>query len=182
MQGRNEWTGTPVRWAWAAGLLISLLTAGAAWADLYGEPLREAEETSIEKILADPEAWDGKRVRVSGEVGQVCPMQGCWMEIEEAGGESRIRVKVEDGVIVFPESAIGRQAVAEGVVQLLPMKRDAYVRWLRHLAAEKGETFDDSAVGEGPFRLIQILGEGAEIAGDSTAEESATAATSAETR
>ena len=45
---------------------------------------------------------------------------GCWMTLAPAGaaGEhpATLRLKVEDGVIVFPVSARGRTAVAQGVV------------------------------------------------------------------
>jgi hypothetical protein len=43
------------------------------------------------------------------------------------------------------------------------MTKDRYVAWLEHLADERGETFDASAVGEGPFRILQLKGTGATI-------------------
>ncbi|MEM7050407.1 MAG: DUF4920 domain-containing protein [Acidobacteriota bacterium] len=145
-------------------LLLTLVLAPVAFAETYGAGVKETETTSIAKIVADPDAFDGKRVRIAGEVLQVCPMEGCWMELQEGEDGDKIRVKVQDGVIVFPASAVGKNAVAEGVVELLPMKREAYVRWLRHLADEQGKEFDEASVGEGPYRLIQVRGEGAEIA------------------
>ena len=41
-------------------------------------------------------------------------------------------------------------AVAEGVVEAIPMTRESYVDWLQHLAEEKGKKFDPATVGEGP--------------------------------
>jgi hypothetical protein len=75
-------------------------------------------------------------------------------------------VKVDDGVIVFPVTSKGKLAVAEGVVEAIPMTRDEYVDWLEHLAEERGGKFDASKVGEGPFRIVQIKGTGARIAGE----------------
>ena len=53
-------------------------------------------------------------------VTAVCEHMGCWMTLAPAGaaGEhpATLRLKVEDGVIVFPVSARGRTAVAQGVV------------------------------------------------------------------
>ncbi|HEX7183462.1 MAG TPA: DUF4920 domain-containing protein [Thermoanaerobaculia bacterium] len=133
-------------------------------AETYGGGVTLAETTSIGKILADPDAYVGKRVRIEGQVLDVCPMKGCWMEIaEEKGGGERIRIKVDDGVLVFPVSSKGKMAVAEGVVEAIPMEREQYVRWLRHLAEETGQTFDPKSVGEGPFRIIQIQGMGARV-------------------
>ena len=61
-------------------------------------------------------------------------MKGCWMELSETKSGSSLRVKVDDGVIVFPVTAKGKLAVAEGVFEATPMTRDQYVAWQAHLA------------------------------------------------
>lgn len=143
--------------------------AAAAVADgeLYGESLKLDEAVLIEAILADPEAYAGKRVRVEGRVREVCPKKGCWMDLVPAevseGGEAALRIKVEDDVIVFPGDAVGSVAVAEGVVEVVEMERQRYVAWLAHQAEERGEDFDPSTVGEGPFQWVQVKGEGARL-------------------
>lgn len=131
----------------------------------YGEGVQLAEPTPISAIVADPEAWIGKTVRVEGRVGDVCPMKGCWMELAEEESGKVVRIKVDDGVIVFPSDATGRAAVAQGEVTAIEMSREDYVGWLAHLAEERGETFDEEAagIGEGPFRIIEIRATGAEI-------------------
>jgi hypothetical protein len=93
-------------------------------------------------------------------------MRGCWMELADGEDGPVVRIKVDDGVIVFPAEAAGRAAAAEGVVRVVEMSREAYLGWLAHLAEERGESFDAAAagVGDGPFRLIQIDAAGAEIA------------------
>ncbi len=122
------------------------------------------ETTSLAKILADPDAYVGKKVRIEGRVADVCPMKGCWMELSEEKGGSKLRVKVDDGVIVFPVTAKGKLAVAEGVVEAIPMTRERYVAWLEHLAEERGQKLDPATVGSGPYRILQIRGTGARIA------------------
>ena len=47
---------------------------------------------------------------------------------EEKGGGARLRVKVDDGVMVFPVTAKGKLAVAEGTVEAIPMEREQYVQ------------------------------------------------------
>jgi hypothetical protein len=149
-------------WALLATLAV-LPPAGPAQADeTYGGGVTLTETTSIGKILADPDTYVGRQVRIEGQVTEVCPMKGCWMEIAEPEGD-RIRVKVEDGVIIFPQDAKGKRAVAEGVLEALPMDRAEYVRWMSHLAEERGETFDAAKVGEGPFRILQLRGLGARV-------------------
>lgn len=146
-------------------LLLGLLAvaAPAARAAEYGKGVKVAEATPIAKILADPDAYVGKTVRIEGKVLDVCPMAGCWMELAEEGGKEKLKVKVDDGVIVFPMTAVGKLAVAEGTLEAIPMTREKYVEWLKHLAEEKGETFDAASVGEGPFRILQLKGTGARV-------------------
>lgn len=144
-------------------LVLAAVPALAGEKD-YGKGVTLTETTSVAKILADPDAWVGKTVRIEGKVMDVCPMAGCWMELEEGDGAAKLRVKVDDGVIVFPVTARGKLAVAEGVVEAIPMTREKYVAWLEHLAEERGQTFDPSTVGDGPFRIVQVKGTGARIA------------------
>ena len=128
-----------------------------------GDPLELDETTPIPDLLADPAAWAGRRVRVEGEVAEVCPLRGCWMTLG-ATDASILRVKVEDGVVVIPADAAGRRATVEGVVTVEEMSRAAWVAWQVHLAAERGATFDEATVGEGPFRRVQLRGESISIA------------------
>jgi hypothetical protein len=143
--------------------LAAALPAALAGAQTYGAGVALAEPTPLAAVLADPEAWAGKRVRIEGRVAEVCPKAGCWMELVEEAGGHRLRVKVDDGVIVFPADAVGRLAAAEGVVEVLPMSRESYRAWLAHLAEEQGRPFDEAEVGAGPFRLVQVRGAGAEV-------------------
>ena len=146
-------------------LALLILVASAAWSaepQTYGEGVHLTTATSIQEIVSDPEAWNGKAVRVEGKVVGVCEKKGCWIELESRD-MNRLRIKVEDDVIVFPTEAKGRWAVAEGMVSVREMTRDQWIAWQSHLAEEKGETFDESTVGEGPYRLVQVQGTGAEI-------------------
>lgn len=142
-------------------LVTLLLVALPAAAESYGEGVTLEASTPITQILADPEAWQGKKVRVEGTINEVCPRKGCWMSLRQ--GDAAVRVKVEDDVIVFPAEAVDHQAVAEGEVEVLELERERYISWMAHLAEEKGETFDEASVGEGPYRLVQIQGTGATI-------------------
>jgi starvation-inducible outer membrane lipoprotein len=154
-----------------ASLLLSLFLLASASllrADepkSYGAGVTLTETTSVASILADPDAYVGKKVRVQGKVADVCPMKGCWMEIAEEKDGSSLRIKVDDDVIVFPVSAKGKLAVAEGVVEAISMDRDQYVAWKSHLAEESGKKFDAATVGNGPYRVLQLRGTGARITG-----------------
>jgi hypothetical protein len=90
-----------------------------------GVTLKDA--TPIKSILERPDTYVGKTVRIDGVATAVCAHMGCWMAVaaegvENAGGNEQrptIRLKVDDGVIVFPVSAKGRKVSAEGVFEAL---------------------------------------------------------------
>jgi hypothetical protein len=151
----------------AAPLLLAAPLAGLDCAKTsYGKGVTLADSTPIPTLLARAEEYVGKPVRVDGVVADVCAMAGCWMEIRAAEGGEVVKVKVEDGEIVFPVAARGKQAVAEGELERLEMDRAQYVRWAKHAAEERGQGFDQAGIGAGPFRVYQIRGTGAEVCAD----------------
>ncbi len=151
---------------WVLGFSApALLADGASSGDLIvtvGSELKVAEPTSIAAIKSQPHEFAGQRVQVAGQVEGVCQRRGCWLDIADADGLS-LRVKVEDGVLVFPAESVGGEAVVEGEVEIQEMERPAYIAWQRHLAEDAGQKFDDSEVGEGPFEMVRIRGRGARL-------------------
>jgi len=145
-------------------LTAALATAAVALAgtDVYGEGVNLETTTPIADIVADPDAWNGKTVKVEGKVDGVCARKGCWIELANESGDC-VRIKVQDDVIVFPQEAVGRFAVAQGTVEVEDMPRGQYVAWMKHVADEKGVDFDEASIGEGPHRFVQVMGTGAEI-------------------
>ncbi|MDA8016505.1 MAG: DUF4920 domain-containing protein [Thermoanaerobaculia bacterium] len=158
------------RYALAAFVLLALALPPTATeatdsvSGTYGEAPTLEDVTPIADIVANPEAFQGREVLVEGKVQGVCAKAGCWMELADGEGHE-VRVKVEDGVIVFPVAAVGVNAAAQGTVSVHDMSRDEYLGWQRHLAEEMGEEFDESSIGEGPYQLVQIAGTGAHIDG-----------------
>ena len=145
--------------------LLLLLWASSAFAGdpkKYGEDMTVKELTKISDILAHPELYSGKRVKVEGTVLDVCMMSGCWIRIAGDKGSESVRFKVEDGVIEFPGEAKGQIAVGEGIVSVKTLSIDDQIRQGKHLAEEEGKTFDPKAV-QGPKVAVQINGKGAEL-------------------
>lgn len=98
-------------------MCAGLVTAGDA--KTYGEGVTLAKAVAIEALLANPEDYAGQKVRVDGVVTGVCKTRGCWMQVSDPDTGNSIKVKVEDGVIVFPYTAMGHEASAEGVFEIL---------------------------------------------------------------
>src|SRR5207237_6299847 len=127
-----------------------LLASGALLADQkFGKPLTLPEPTPLAQIESQPEKYVGKTVQVRGRVSEVCQMMGCWMNIIDPVGERSIRIKVNDGEIVFPESAVGKLAVAEGKLVKLELTREEAVAQAQHEAEEQGRKFDPKSIRKG---------------------------------
>ena len=103
----------------ATALLMALGTVAIRGAETFGEAPTVKDATPIAQLLAKPADFQGKTVRVEGIVTGVCTMMGCWMGIASADAPKgpSILIKVDDGVIVFPASARGKRATAQGVMQ-----------------------------------------------------------------
>ncbi len=101
------------------GLCIAV-AAATAQEKKYGNGVTLTTATAVESLLSQPQQYLGKTVRVDGVITAVCEMAGCWLELADAKpGAKTLRFKVDDGVIVFPVSAKGRRASAEGVFEKL---------------------------------------------------------------
>lgn len=148
-------------------LLIAVLflfsTQVQAKTDVYGKGVSIAEKTPVSAIFDNPDAYIGKPVRVEGMILEVCSKRGCWVYLASDRQGEKIQVKVVDGEIVFPMSASGRMAVVEGVVEALEMSREEMLKYMQHLAEEKGQPFDPATVKD--ERVIRLKGIGAQIEG-----------------
>lgn len=129
----------------------------------YGEPLTLTTLTPVSALLDRPDDFVGERVMVEGVVADVCDNMGCWMEILGERPGDQIQVKVDDGVIVFPEEATGQRARVEGVFEKIERTEEEAVAAARHRAEERGLEFDASTV-TGPETVYRIKAEGAVIA------------------
>ncbi len=102
-------------------LLISVVYIHAE--EKLGKAITVKEKTSVSKILSSPEKFEGETVLVEGKILGVCEDKGCWIEIAGTKEEEKIKVKVEDGIIVFPKDSKGKTALIQGVVA--PVKEEA---------------------------------------------------------
>jgi hypothetical protein len=59
---------------------------------------------------------------------------------DKAGDSSTLMIKVDDGVIVFPVSAKGKRAAAQGVVQRVGGDHESHSAAAEHAKAQGKET------------------------------------------
>ncbi len=101
--------------------LVALAVPVIAEETKLGAGVTLKEATSVAALVNHPDQYVGKKVRVDGIVTAVCQEMGCWMAIadQDKADAPTVRIKVEDGVIVFPASAKGKKVSAEGVFEAI---------------------------------------------------------------
>jgi len=113
-------------------LLLSLafapVTLLAADAQSFGKPLAGVAPTTLEQVLAAPEA--GKTVRLEGTIEAVCKNKGCWLELKQ--GPRSVHVTFEGYSFFVPKDSMGKACVLEGKVLVKQASADE----IEHKASE----------------------------------------------
>ena len=110
-----------------------------------GKPLELSNSMPVAEALGNGETLTGKTVQVRGKVTEVCQMAGCWMAIADASAPQKmIRIKVEDGVIIFPKDAIGKTAIAEGTLTRQVLTKEEALKELQNANAQPKMRAPDS--------------------------------------
>jgi hypothetical protein len=99
--------------------LVAAVSAQGQKDERFGKGVTLTEATPLKALFDTPEKFVGKTVRIDGVVTAVCQEMGCWMALgDSAKAENTVRLKVShDGKIVFPISAKGKMASAQGVFE-----------------------------------------------------------------
>jgi len=109
-----------VRAALAGAMLFTAVVGVRAVVDeKLGKGVSLTEATPIKALYEAPDKFVGKTIRIDGVVTAVCQEMGCWMAMGDAAdAEQIVRLKVDhEAGIVFPISAKGKSASAEGVFE-----------------------------------------------------------------
>jgi hypothetical protein len=144
--------------------LLAACTLLAAADTKLGKPLTAKQPVAIAELLAKPADYIGKTVQVKGKITEVCQMMGCWIYVADVQG-NKIRVKVNDGEIVFPKDGAGRTVTAEGVFTKEDLTREQAIDRAREEAKDSGRKFDPASIKTGTA-IYQIQGTGAVIVSD----------------
>ncbi|MBW2524617.1 MAG: DUF4920 domain-containing protein [Deltaproteobacteria bacterium] len=92
--------------------------AGAAEAvQKLGARLVLSEQTAVADLMRDPKAYEGKTVRVSGEVEDFCHHRRTWFAVSAPDGKGMVRVFAAPKFRA-PADCKGKTAVAEGTVEV----------------------------------------------------------------
>jgi len=104
---------TTVRLTLLGFAALAIMAAhGCGSAENYGEALSNAPMTSIGDILEAPGSFDGRTVKVEGEIVLECST-GCWLNLEQDG--ATIHVDLKPSGLAIPQR-VGSRAAVEGRV------------------------------------------------------------------
>jgi hypothetical protein len=157
------------------GAALVLLMVGVAIADdcekkegeiegkVFGKGVSAPDTMLVSELLGNPEAYIGKTVRVKGTAVGVCAHRGCWVSIASDQEGETVRVKVKDGVIVFPPEITGDMVIAEGVWTANELTMEQTKKVCEAQARKEGKEFNPEEVTT-CMTLYQITGTGAVVA------------------
>jgi hypothetical protein len=138
----------------------------AGWS-AYGDPIEKQRETvSIEEVLADPEAFAGRELAITGIVTEVCKPRGCWVRLAGDAADADARFKTAfvkftcttEGRIV-PLEAVGKEAYVLGQVIIEEVDEAT----ARHYAEDAGESPEEIAKIVGPQKTVRVMTPGVMI-------------------
>jgi len=78
--------------------------------DKYGKEISLEESTKIGELLSNPKDYEGKIVRVEGEIITECPT-GCWFDLKDETGV--IYVNIRPAGFAIPQR-LRQDAIVEG--------------------------------------------------------------------
>lgn len=142
-------------------LFLSATILFAGGEKKYGKEITLKNKTKINDILTNPSKYEGKKVLVEGTVVGVCETRGCWIELAGEKDFQKIKVKVNDGEIVFPLEAKGKKALVEGEVYAVEMEKKSDCSG--NCSDEKNKKEGECEHSKKTEKVYQIKGIGAKI-------------------
>lgn len=131
-------------------LLMALSFSSLAQAEsVFGERPKLKGLVKISTLLEHPKDYLGKEIKIEGIAMDVCPKRGCWMKIKSDRKKESLLIKVNDGEMVFPMSARGKNTVLQGRLVQSSMPEHEVIELEKARAEKAGKKFDPASV-KGP--------------------------------
>mgnify|MGYP002623779138 CR=1 FL=1 len=128
--------------------------------DHFGAGAMDLLPLTLEQVLAEPDAYTGKPIRLEAPITAVCQAKGCWMHlgVPDAKGTPPVMVKFLDYGFFVPKDASGRTAIVEGTMQMT----QETVEQTRHYLEDAGKHDEAAKVTEGR-KLYKLVATGVAI-------------------
>ena len=113
-----------------------------AASETFGAPIDESlPAAGLGELVADPDAWLGRPVRVTARVAEVCQKKGCFLVATD--GRTTLRVSFVDYSFFVPTDAAAKRVTLTG--ELVRVQRSADEA--AHIASDLGSSGADIATG-----------------------------------
>lgn len=122
-----------------------------------GAAIGKAKKVSLAKVLATPDKYAGKTVRVEGVIVRSCKMEGCWAELAPNATGKSVRVKMKDHGFFIPLKSAGAFAKAEGVFSVKNLTKAE----VDHLIEDGGKFENRNA--DGSVTEVSFMASGIEL-------------------
>lgn len=101
----------------------------------YGAGLKDksARTVTLAALIKNPKAFEGKTIRVTAKIEDVCTKKGCWMVLVD--GKNHMRVRFKDYKFFVPKNSAGYIATVEGTAKLTTISEEM----AKHYAEESGD-------------------------------------------
>jgi len=125
-----------------------------------GSRLSGAELVKVVDLMARPDEFAGKTVRLEGDVPAMCVHQRTWFGIQDPGNKSGVFLRVLTApAFLVPEGSIGKKARTEGTVEIIEVDAAA----AQHFARTHGLGDPEAIKGEGKIKSVVLRATGAEF-------------------
>ena len=124
-----------------------------------GRALAGAQLVAVEDLQKDPGVWEGKTIRLEGQVTDMCFHRRDWFGVASADGAKVIRVITGQSGFLVPAGAVGSQARAEGKVEVVTLdpKEIAHYKKIHKFIS------DEELKSGGSIRQPVLIASGAEF-------------------
>jgi hypothetical protein len=127
----------------------------------FGDGVKAGTEPlTLAAVMANPQQFVGKPVRLAAPITGVCQSKGCWMNLGKplANGNPPVFVKFKDYGFFVPKDASGREAV---VVGQLSFKQET-VAETKHYLEDAGKHDEAKKITEGR-KVLRFMASGVAI-------------------
>ena len=144
--------------------LLSMIIAVPVFAKdmVFGGEIALDKRIKISTLMENPDSYLTSPITIEGTVVGVCAKRGCWMTIASDKRFENLRIKVEDGDMVFPMTAKGSKALATGLLEKNQLTLSETKKRLAHKAQKQGKAFDPNTVKE-TIATYQLVPTGVKI-------------------
>ena len=127
-----------------------------------GNKLAAAQTVKVADVLARPEEFAGKTIRLEGNVSAMCTHRRAWFALQSEDKSGAFVRIIGAPTFLVPEGSIGKKARTEGVVELVEVPAETQ----EHFAKEHqldNEAGKAAAPPAGPTKTAVLKATGAEF-------------------